>query len=87
MKKIIAVLLAVSVVLSLVGTPVTTFAENQEFIIAESYNGQVTGAVPENGALVKGSPVIVNTNENNKAVELSGLASENSVYYTAVKLW
>ncbi len=82
MKKFISLLLIVSVIASVCMVPVSAFAKDVSFLVAESYNDQVTGAVPGNGAIAGGSAKIVVTEEGkNKGVELSGTAQESSLSY------
>lgn len=82
MKKLISLFLIVSMIASLCMVPFNAFAKDTDFLVAESYNDQTTGAVPDNGAVAGGSAKIVVTQEGkNKAVELSGTSQESSLAY------
>ncbi len=81
MKKIISMFLIVSIVASLVLVPVSAFAA-KNFLVAESYNDQPTGAVPLNGAIASGAAKVkVTQDKKDKAVELSGMAADSVIYY------
>ncbi len=80
MKKIISLLICLSMVLSLF--PAISFASDTVYLVRENYESEASGKVPGNGAAVGGSAVIRQTNKSgNKAVELSGTKNENSIQY------
>ncbi len=84
MRKLIGLILLVSMVISAIA-PVSGFAGEIDFLVAESYNDQITGVTPGGNAVAGGTAKIVVTQENkDKAVELSGTAQDSSLYY-AVK--
>lgn len=81
MKKIISLFLIASMMVS-VFAPLSALAAQKEFLISLSYNDEPTGAVPGNGALSSGVAKIVVTKENkDKAVELSGTATDSTLAY------
>ena len=82
MKKIISMFLIVSLIASLMMAPMSAFASSEDFLVAESFNDQPTGAVPLNGAVASGNAKIKVTKEGKeKAVELSGAAIDSTLYY------
>jgi len=82
MKKIISMFLIVFLVTSVMLVPSSGFAASKDFLVAESYNDQPTGAVPLNGAIASGMAKVSVTEENkDKAVELSASAADNILYY------
>lgn len=82
MKKLISLLLMVSMVFSLASVPIVAFAGSTEFLVVQSFNDQTTGAVPE-GAVASGNAKVVVTEEGReKAVELSASKSQSSILYT-----
>ncbi len=83
MKKLISLFLVTSMIVATL-VPLSALAAKQDFLVSESFNDQPTGAVPLNGAIATGSAKIVVTKENKeKAVELSGAATDSTLAYNA----
>jgi len=82
MKKLISLILIVSMLVPACLVPVTAFAAKQTFLVAESYNDQPTGSMPLNGAVASGISKITVTAENkDKDVEMSGKVTDSVIYY------
>ena len=82
MKKIISLILLVSFTLSLFAVPTSALASEQKFLLAKSFNGEVTGAAPDGAVAAGTAKVAVVSEGKDKAVELSRSKLESGILYT-----
>lgn len=83
MKKLLIDMVIVSMLASFLTVPASVFAKTQDFIIAESYNNQVTGSVPGDGAKASGlAKIVEKTAVKDKAVEMAAGSGESSISYS-----
>ncbi len=82
MRKILSFILSISIFASVMTVPMSAFAKDIDFLVAESYNEQITGTSPANGAIAAGAATVVVTKENkDKAVELGKSPEESGLLY------
>ena len=77
MRKLISLFLVISFIVPMAALPASALGDDVSFIVTESFNGQVTGAVPDTGIASGSAKVTVTVPGKDKALELSGTKKES----------
>lgn len=83
MKRLISMILTVSLVASVLCTPAIAASSKTVFLATDSFNDAVTGSAPANAAVEGSVSVKVVEPDADKAVEIAGNSSNNGICYTA----
>lgn len=81
MRKLVSMILIVCLLISTVPFSALAQQSSVSFLVAKSYNEEPTGGLPEESVASGTARVVVTDEGKDKAVELSGSKSDNSIMY------